>query len=369
MSKFTPLDVDNPALRTDILKRFLTLEYKGVHRSIFSATLPPPPAPPPSKVPVNTAPPRACRTASPDRGRKVFWIRERHGRESSPGVFRNGQQRRCLYCRRRRHAHGAVSRRANYEHDGGRRGSFLGPPRNADAGTARAERLIDMMISRPNPSKRKCRHGESGYSLLMVVFLVATTLVLSAAAVPNLLTEGRREREDEMVWRGEQYERAIGMYFQKFGRYPTKIDDLVKQTNGVRFLRQAYTDPMNKEDGSWRFIYVGPNGQLIGSVHSQSLLQSALNLPSVSWIDVAGRAGQPAPPPANSAPGGAIGQFGPQASQQPGQTPGQQPGQLSGTGLSSNPLESQAAAAYGRCNRRKYHWSGKQGEGTISAGL
>ena len=41
--------VDNPALRLDILKRFLALEYKGVHRSIFSATLPPPPAPPPSK--------------------------------------------------------------------------------------------------------------------------------------------------------------------------------------------------------------------------------------------------------------------------------------------------------------------------------
>ncbi len=36
---FTPLNVDNPALRMDILKRFLALEYKGVHRSIFSATL------------------------------------------------------------------------------------------------------------------------------------------------------------------------------------------------------------------------------------------------------------------------------------------------------------------------------------------
>ncbi len=47
--RFTPLNVDNPALRLDILKRFLALEYKGVHRSIFSATLPPPPAPPPSK--------------------------------------------------------------------------------------------------------------------------------------------------------------------------------------------------------------------------------------------------------------------------------------------------------------------------------
>ncbi len=57
-SKFTPLNVDNPALRMDILKRFLALEYKGVHRSIFSATLPPPPTPPPTRpVIAETGPP------------------------------------------------------------------------------------------------------------------------------------------------------------------------------------------------------------------------------------------------------------------------------------------------------------------------
>jgi len=55
--KFTPLNVDNPALRLDILKRFLELQYKGVHRSIFSATLPPPPTPPPSAQPVNVPAP------------------------------------------------------------------------------------------------------------------------------------------------------------------------------------------------------------------------------------------------------------------------------------------------------------------------
>src|SRR5579863_448750 len=55
-ARFTPLGVDNPALRLDILKRFLALEYKGVHRSIFSAALPPPPAPPPSPQPVNVVP-------------------------------------------------------------------------------------------------------------------------------------------------------------------------------------------------------------------------------------------------------------------------------------------------------------------------
>jgi hypothetical protein len=55
--KFTPLSVDNPALRLDILKRFLELQYKGAHRSIFSATLPPPPPPPVSKQPPVNVPP------------------------------------------------------------------------------------------------------------------------------------------------------------------------------------------------------------------------------------------------------------------------------------------------------------------------
>ena len=53
---FSPINVDNPALRLDVLQRFLNLEYKGAHRNIFVATLPPPP-PPPQVTPVNVAPP------------------------------------------------------------------------------------------------------------------------------------------------------------------------------------------------------------------------------------------------------------------------------------------------------------------------
>jgi type II secretory pathway pseudopilin PulG len=125
----------------------------------------------------------------------------------------------------------------------------------------------------------RSRHRtQAGYTLLMVIFLVASMLIFALAAAPNVLTEGRREKEAEMVWRGEQYERAIGLYYKKFGKYPTKIEDLTRETNGVRFLRQAYKDPMNKDDGTWRFIYVGANGQLIGSLRQTSLVQNALGL-------------------------------------------------------------------------------------------
>ena len=54
---FTPINVDNPALRLDILQHFLSLEYKGAHRNIFVAMLPPPPPLPAPVAPVIVAPP------------------------------------------------------------------------------------------------------------------------------------------------------------------------------------------------------------------------------------------------------------------------------------------------------------------------
>jgi len=57
------------------------------------------------------------------------------------------------------------------------------------------------------------------------------------------------------------------LYYRKLGHSPISIDDLTRPKVGsLRFMRQAYKDPMNKEDGSWRLIYVGPAGQLIGSL-------------------------------------------------------------------------------------------------------
>src|SRR5258706_11437400 len=133
------------------------------------------------------------------------------------------------------------------------------------------------MLPLKNNSRRE---KQAGSALCMVMSMVVTMVLRTTAAALCIDTKGRREREAELAWRGEQYERAIGMYFRKFGKYPTKIDDLVKQTNGIRFLRQAYTDPMNKQDGTWRFIYVGPSGQLIGSLRHTSLLQSLISTPT-----------------------------------------------------------------------------------------
>jgi type II secretory pathway pseudopilin PulG len=120
--------------------------------------------------------------------------------------------------------------------------------------------------------------SERGYALLMVVFMVGLVIVATSAIVPSLLTQARRRNEEEMIWRGKQYDRAIKHFFKKEGRYPTSLDDLVKDTHGIYFMRNAYKDPMNKEDGSWRLIYITSTGQLIGSVRWNSLQQMANDL-------------------------------------------------------------------------------------------
>ena len=177
----------------------------------------------------------------------------------------------------------------------------------------------------------------------MVIFAVATMLLLTSTVVLRVDTQGRREREAELAWRGEQYQRAIGLYFRKFGKYPTKIDDLVKQTNGVRFLRQAYPDPMNKQDGSWRFIYVGPSGQLIGSLRHTSLLQSLISTPTLPGAPaLPGAAASPGAAPSSGPAGStsgavtAFGQTGQQTTSQGFNAMGAQPQSLQGPVIGGN---------------------------------
>jgi hypothetical protein len=131
-----------------------------------------------------------------------------------------------------------------------------------------------MSIAMKNRYRSTATKSQSGFALMMVMFLTTVLLVSAMVAVPYIRTERQREREEEMIWRGKQYVRGIKLYYRKTNRFPTSMDDLTKPKLGsLRFMRQAYKDPMNKEDGAWRFIYVGPSGQLIGSLKPPQTFQ------------------------------------------------------------------------------------------------
>jgi hypothetical protein len=143
--------------------------------------------------------------------------------------------------------------------------------------------------------------SEQGYAYLMALFMVVTLIVGSQVVVRDLLTEGRRQHEDEMIWRGQQYVRAIRLYYRKTGHYPSTLDDLKKGMPELHFLRYAaYKDPLKKDDGAWRFIYVNAAGQIIGSVKYATLQQMAIldmnggTIPGVKPGDQSGQPGVPA---------------------------------------------------------------------------
>src|SRR5438270_1377026 len=91
--------------------------------------------------------------------------------------------------------------------------------------------------------------------MLVILFLLAAFTIALMATGQAVATQIRRDREDEMVHRGQQYVRAIRRYYRKFGRYPSKIEDL-ESANNMRFLRKRYKDPM-VANGEWKVLHYG----------------------------------------------------------------------------------------------------------------
>ena len=102
---------------------------------------------------------------------------------------------------------------------------------------------------------KRLRNREKGYVLLVILFLLAAFTIALLAHFENVATQIKRDREEEMVHRGQQYVRAIRRYYRKFGRYPSKIEDL-ESTNNVRYLRKRYKDPM-VANGEWKILHYG----------------------------------------------------------------------------------------------------------------
>src|SRR6202050_2967944 len=101
--------------------------------------------------------------------------------------------------------------------------------------------------TRERSSPRRLRRGEEVYILLTLLLIVALMAIVATGVLTEIKFEIQRDRELEMIHRGVQYSRAIRSYYKKFGRYPTRLEDL-DNTNNLRFLRKHYKDPVTGQD-------------------------------------------------------------------------------------------------------------------------
>lgn len=112
-----------------------------------------------------------------------------------------------------------------------------------------------------DPSALSTQHPahsrQSGFTLLTLLVAMSVMLILMTAAFEMWSSVMRREREEELIFRGEQIVQSIRLYRKKFpGAFPPSLKMLHEQ----KFLRRLYKDPMS-EKGEWNLVLLAPGAE------------------------------------------------------------------------------------------------------------
>ena len=103
--------------------------------------------------------------------------------------------------------------------------------------------------------------GDQGFAMAALLVVLGIMSLMLSMALPAWYHAAQREREAELIFRGEQYARAIMLYQRQTpGAYPPDVDTLVEG----RFLRRAYRDPMTA-GGEFRLILQSELSEFGGS--------------------------------------------------------------------------------------------------------
>lgn len=121
---------------------------------------------------------------------------------------------------------------------------------------------------------------ERGFTYLAMLLAVAVVGIGLAAAGTLWSTEAQRDREVELLFIGEQFRRAIRLYYRNStdqntpgAAYPRTLQDLLedrRRGDVKRHLRQLYADPMTGKPDWVLLTTRAPDGERLFGVHSRS---------------------------------------------------------------------------------------------------
>ena len=169
---------------------------------------------------------------------------------------------------------------------------------------AKVGRSLRSGLARPTPSPREGTapsrppSRQSGFALLLVFLMAAVVAITLYIEIPRVAFEAQRQKEQLLIARGEQYKRAIQVFFVNNKRYPASMDEL-KNLNGRRYLRQQYLDPMTGKS-EWRLVHIN------GGVFTDSLLNAPKQQGQQGQAQQA--QGQQGPPPGSITGGTYVGE-------------------------------------------------------------
>ena len=96
--------------------------------------------------------------------------------------------------------------------------------------------------------------ARTGYAMAALLVGLAVMAVFLSVAMPTWSHMIRRDKEEELVFRGTQYARAINQYQRKFANAsPATLDVLIEQ----HLLRKKFQDPLSpNKDGEFQMLYL-----------------------------------------------------------------------------------------------------------------
>ena len=96
--------------------------------------------------------------------------------------------------------------------------------------------------------------NSSGFAYIALLVAIIIIGISLGAAGKYWSSVALRDKEEELIFRGDQYRQAIELYYKAVltaSQYPNSIDDLLMDSRfpaGRRHLRQRYKDPISGED-------------------------------------------------------------------------------------------------------------------------
>ena len=151
-----------------------------------------------------------------------------------------------------------------------------------------------------HPDERRSLGAESGVIFLWVLVSFFVLAVLLVAAVQPASILAKREKEKELLFRGDAYVEAIRLFQAEHGgAYPTKLKQLLETgPKKHRYIRRLYGNPFDPE-GKW--ILLGPGTTVVRKDESGKTIYTSSGLPNQSaGVPSTGPITQPSPAGGNA---------------------------------------------------------------------
>ena len=113
--------------------------------------------------------------------------------------------------------------------------------------------------------------GDKGFTYVGFLVFVAVAGAGAAAYAEIVSHAMQREKEAELLFRGNAYQAAIASYYKAGQRWPQSLEQLLEDERypmPVRHLRKLYRDPMTGQ-ADWALVQAPDGGGVMG-VYSRS---------------------------------------------------------------------------------------------------